>query len=102
LPAAQVWLLLNRLLVDPAWRGKCRVDSESRKDRLLKVRERIDNLLVDQLPFLKGLLFLLEQLALGCTDGLRSGGRRPSVGIHQVCYIARMTFRQIKVNKYIG
>ena len=64
----QVWLLLNRLLVDPKWRGKCLSENPARLGRVLELRKWIDEPLVDKLPFLKGLAFLLEQLAMGCRE----------------------------------
>ena len=79
-----MWLLLNRLLVDPGWRGQCRLDCEARRERVISLRGLLDDLLLDRLPFLKGLLFLLEQLAQGAAEGLRSAPPRPLVGIHQV------------------
>ncbi len=36
--------------------------------RVLELRRLIDEPLVNRLPFLKGLTFLLEQLALGCRE----------------------------------
>ncbi len=68
----------------PGWRLRCRVDCEARRERVVALRGAIDDLLVERLPFLKGLLFLLDQLAQGCSDGLRSGPSKIPVGIHQV------------------
>ena len=61
-------MLLNRLLVDPKWREKCLTENAARLARVLELRKLIDEPLVDKLPFLKGLAFLLEQLAMGCRE----------------------------------
>ena len=65
---AQVWLLLNRLLVDSQWRSKCLTEDTARAERVVKLRQLMSEPLVAALPFLKGLAFMLEQLAMGCRE----------------------------------
>lgn len=43
-------------------------ENAARLGRVLELRKLIDEPLVDKLPFLKGLAFLLEQLAMGCRE----------------------------------
>lgn len=47
---------------------KCLRAEPAQIQRVIALRQAIDAQLVDKLPFLKGLVFLLEQLALGCKE----------------------------------
>eukprot|EP00898_Chlorokybus_atmophyticus_P008829 jgi/Chlat1/8948/Chrsp94S08253 len=62
-PEAQVWLSLNNLLVEPKCRAKYTYD-DHRKDTVLKLRRHFNELLFDQLPVLKDLQRVIEELIL--------------------------------------
>ena len=64
--------------------AKCRLQSRARRERVAKLRERIDETLIDQLPILKGLRFVLEQLALPSPDDIDSKASHPVIVIEQV------------------
>lgn len=64
----QVWLAINNLLVDPACRSKLahHFGSSCGTERLLRLRCAMTDLLLDQLPVLKDLRRVLDELAMGC------------------------------------
>ena len=71
----QVWLALNNFLVDPHCRAKYTL-AEYRKERLLRLRRFLNDLLLDQLPVLRDLQRMLDELALNVapsTEGHTSG-----------------------------
>lgn len=47
--------------------------------RALRLREKIDDVLVARLPFLKGLRFALDQLALAHATGAKEPNRPPLI-----------------------
>ena len=51
---------------------------------MAKLREQIKETLIDQLPVLKGLRFVLEQLALPSPDDIDDKASRPVIVIEQV------------------
>lgn len=71
-----MWLALNNLLVDPACRARYAPQLAGdgfRRDALLRLRPRLGNeLLQDQLPVLRDLARVLDELALGVGDGAAS------------------------------
>ncbi|DBA71627.1 hypothetical protein WJX79_009519 [Trebouxia sp. C0005] len=64
---AQVWLMLNNLLVDPKARAKYDMD-EYRKKTVLRVRRHMNDILLDQLPILKDLQRVLDELTMGVSS----------------------------------
>lgn len=62
----QIWLTVNNLLVDPKSRTKYvgSID-EYRKERVLGLRRHLNELMFDQLPVLKDLQRMLDELSLG-------------------------------------
>ena len=79
-----MWLLLHNLLLSPDCMAKCRLQSRARREKVAKLRERIDFTLIDQLPILKGLRFVLEQLALPSPDDIDGKASHPVIAIEQV------------------
>lgn len=63
----QVWLMLNNLLVDPKARAKYDMD-EYRKKTVLRVRRHMNDILLDQLPILKDLQRVLDELTMGVSS----------------------------------
>ena len=60
----QVWLAINNLAVDPAFREKYEFN-DFRKDSLNSLRRYMNELLFDQLPVLKDLQRTIDELTLG-------------------------------------
>mmetsp|Transcript_11111 Transcript_11111/g.31439 ORF Transcript_11111/g.31439 Transcript_11111/m.31439 type:complete len:658 (-) Transcript_11111:1406-3379(-) len=60
----QVWLAINNLVVDPAFREKYEFN-DFRKDSLHSLRRYMNELLFDQLPVLKDLQRSVDELTLG-------------------------------------
>jgi len=65
---AQVWLALNNLVVDPKVRSKYMYD-DFRKNEVLKLKRHMNEVLFDQLPVLKDLQRVLEELTMQQTPG---------------------------------
>ncbi|CAG9466309.1 unnamed protein product [Pedinophyceae sp. YPF-701] len=65
---AQVWLALNNLVVDPRFRSRYEWD-DFRRERLQKVRRYLNEVMFDQLPVLKDLQRVLEEVAMGVSQG---------------------------------
>ena len=63
----QVWLMLNNLLVDPKARAKYDMD-DYRKEAVLRVRRYMNDILLDQLPLLKDLQRVLDELTMGVSS----------------------------------
>jgi zinc finger MYND domain-containing protein 10 len=61
---SQVWLALNNLLVDPQCRQKYDLDSY-RTAAVLKIRRLMNEILFDQLPVLKDLVRILDEVQMG-------------------------------------
>uniref|UniRef100_A0A7S3QQL4 Uncharacterized protein n=1 Tax=Dunaliella tertiolecta TaxID=3047 RepID=A0A7S3QQL4_DUNTE len=61
---AQVWLTVTNLVVEPKSRAKYGFD-EWRRDRLLTLKRFMNELLFDQIPVLKDLQRVLDEMALG-------------------------------------
>ena len=62
-PPRQVWLALNNLVVDPKCRAKYNYD-DYRKEKLLGLKRYMNEVLFDQLPVLKDLQRVLDEVAL--------------------------------------
>ncbi|KAG2497473.1 hypothetical protein HYH03_004627 [Edaphochlamys debaryana] len=60
----QVWLAVTNLLVEPRCRAKYCLD-EFRRERLLGLKRHLNDLMFDQLPVLKDLQRVLDEMALG-------------------------------------
>ncbi|BBN15450.1 zinc finger MYND domain-containing protein 10 [Marchantia polymorpha subsp. ruderalis] len=73
-PDVQLWLAINNLLVDLKCRNKYAYDSY-RRSQVLKLHKYVNDLLLDQLPVLKDLRWVLEELQLKIlnTDPDRGG-----------------------------
>ncbi|KAK9839417.1 hypothetical protein WJX81_000945 [Elliptochloris bilobata] len=65
-PATQAWLALYNLVADPACRAKA-PNSQARTDTLLRARRQLSDLLLDQVPVLRGLRRALDEMAAGIT-----------------------------------
>eukprot|EP00879_Flechtneria_rotunda_P023002 GHRR01024313.1.p1 GENE.GHRR01024313.1~~GHRR01024313.1.p1 ORF type:complete len:665 (+),score=279.07 GHRR01024313.1:673-2667(+) len=63
----QVWLCLVNLLVDPACRAKYYMD-DYRHSCILKLRRHLNELLLDQLPVLRQLSRVLDEMSLGVSS----------------------------------
>lgn len=59
----QVWLALNNLLVEPKCRAKYEMD-DYRKDALYRLKRHMNEVLFDQLPVLKDLDRVLDEIAM--------------------------------------
>ncbi len=59
--------MLNNLLVDPKARAKYDMD-EYRKEAVLRVRRYMNDILLDQLPILKDLQRVLDELTMGVSS----------------------------------
>ncbi|GAQ87507.1 hypothetical protein KFL_003580010 [Klebsormidium nitens] len=73
-PDAQAWLAVTNLLVEPGCRAKYRFD-DFRRDVVLKLKPRLTPALHDQLPVLRDLHRVLEELTLmqtPATDDMRA------------------------------
>ena len=62
-----MWLLLNNLLVDPKARAKYDMD-DYRKEAVLRVRRFMNDILLDQLPILRDLQRVLDELTMGVSS----------------------------------
>jgi hypothetical protein len=62
----QVWLALNNLVVDPHFRSKYKLDG-FRKDTVCRIRRFLNDLLIDQLPVLKDLQRVVDEISLNYT-----------------------------------
>lgn len=62
-----MWLLLNNLLVDPKARAKYDMDAY-RKEAVLRVRRYLNDILLDQLPILRDLQRVLDELTMGVSS----------------------------------
>ena len=62
----QVWLTLNNLVVDPHFRSKYKLDG-FRKDTVCRIRRFLNDLLIDQLPVLKDLQRVVDEISLNYT-----------------------------------
>ena len=69
----QAWLCLVTLLVEPACRCRYEMD-DCRRSRLLQLQGRLHELLLDQLPVLRTLGRVLDELALGMQAPHGGGG----------------------------
>ncbi|WIA09269.1 hypothetical protein OEZ85_008677 [Tetradesmus obliquus] len=69
----QVWLSLVNLLVEPACRAKYDPD-EYRRGCLLKLQRHLHELLMDQLPVLRQLARVLDEMALGINNAAAAAG----------------------------
>lgn len=78
----QVWLALNNLLVDPHCRAKYNLD-DFRKEQLFRLRRFLNDLLLDQLPVLRDMQRMLDELALQCQPNLE-GYSKGALVIEQV------------------
>ena len=58
-----MWLALNNLVVDPKCRAKYNYD-DYRKEKLLGLKRYMNEVLFDQLPVLKDLQRVLDEVAL--------------------------------------
>jgi hypothetical protein len=67
----QVWLALNNLVVDPHFRSKYSLDG-FRKDTVCSIRRFMNDLLIDQLPVLKDLQRVIDEISLNCTPTFES------------------------------
>lgn len=65
----QVWLTLNNLVVDPHFRSKYKLDG-FRKDTVCRIRRFLNDLLIDQLPVLKDLQRVVDEISLNYTPDL--------------------------------
>jgi hypothetical protein len=61
---AQVWLALNNLLVEPCCCAKYELD-DYRRNALLRLKRNLHEVLLDQLPVLREMQRVLDELALG-------------------------------------
>ncbi len=59
--------MLNNLLVDPKARAKYDMD-DYRKETVLRVRRYMNDILLDQLPILKDLQRVLDELTMGVSS----------------------------------
>ena len=59
--------MLNNLLVDPKARAKYDMD-DYRKEAVLRVRRYMNDILLDQLPLLKDLQRVLDELTMGVSS----------------------------------
>ncbi|KAF8056136.1 Zmynd10 [Scenedesmus sp. PABB004] len=79
----QVWLSLVNLLVEPACRAKYNPD-EFRRGALLRLQRHLHELLLDQLPVLRQLASVLDELALGVAPAAADGGGGGRLILEQV------------------
>ncbi|WIA29347.1 hypothetical protein OEZ86_011852 [Tetradesmus obliquus] len=81
----QVWLSLVNLLVEPACRAKYDPD-EYRRGCLLKLQRHLHELLMDQLPVLRQLARVLDEMALGINNAAAAaaGGAGSRLILEQV------------------
>lgn len=77
--ALQVWLLLHNLICQPACQEQCRLQESDRLDRILRLRKWITPALTNHLPFLKGLAFVLDQLARSPGIDAACSSSRPAI-----------------------
>jgi hypothetical protein len=96
----QVWLALNNLLVEPESHAKLGQHFEgARAERLLGVRERMTDILLDQVPILRDLRRVLDELAMGCARPLE-GAVPTSLIIEQVRLPANNVSRRFTCVKH--
>lgn len=75
-----MWLALNNLLVDPGCRGKVLQNGSllSASGALVRLRKRMSDVLLDQLPVLIDLQRVLDELAMGCV-GMPNAATTPGI-----------------------
>jgi len=71
--AAQVWLALNNVVVDERFRHRYDWD-DRRKETLQKAKRQMNEVLFDQLPPLKDLQRVIEEVALGLSQPKQDAG----------------------------
>ena len=82
----QVWMIVHTLIMHPTCRQKCRLESAALRSQLAVLRTQIRDDVAEQLPFLKGIAFLLDQLACETSDPYSKDVKTPGFGIiEQVC-----------------
>ena len=59
-----MWLALHNLMVDPRCRAKYDL-GDYRKDAILRLKRHMNEVLFDQLPILKDLQRVLDEISLG-------------------------------------
>ncbi|GAX77785.1 hypothetical protein CEUSTIGMA_g5228.t1 [Chlamydomonas eustigma] len=79
----QVWLAINNLSVDPRARAKYNLDNY-RKERLLGLKRYLNELLFDQLPVLKDLQRVLDELGIGMTGADKDTTKQAGLILEQV------------------
>ncbi|GIL46757.1 hypothetical protein Vafri_3666 [Volvox africanus] len=79
----QVWLAVTNLLVEPRSRAKYGMD-EFRRERILGLKRHLNELMFDQLPVLKDLQRVLDELALGVIPDQSGAGRSAALILEAV------------------
>ncbi|GLI58538.1 hypothetical protein VaNZ11_000280 [Volvox africanus] len=79
----QVWLAVTNLLVEPRSRAKYGMD-EFRRERILGLKRHLNDLMFDQLPVLKDLQRVLDELALGVIPDQSGAGRSAALILEAV------------------
>ncbi|GIM09072.1 hypothetical protein Vretimale_12950 [Volvox reticuliferus] len=79
----QVWLAVTNLLVEPRSRAKYGMD-EFRRERILGLRRHLNELMFDQLPVLKDLQRVLDELALGVLPDQSGAGKSAALILEAV------------------
>ena len=67
---AQAWLTIYNILAGPESRAKA-LSSSTRCNTVLRLRPLLTDILMDQLPLLRDLRRMLDELMLGCMDPAR-------------------------------
>ncbi|GLC39562.1 hypothetical protein PLESTB_001626800 [Pleodorina starrii] len=79
----QVWLAVTNLLVEPRCRAKYGMD-EFRRERILGLKRHLNELMFDQLPVLKDLQRVLDELALGVLPDPSGAGKSAALILEAV------------------
>lgn len=79
----QVWLALTNLLVEPRARSKYSLD-EWRREKLQGLKRHLNELIFDQLPVLKDLQRVLDEMALGALPDQQAGGSKAGLILEAV------------------
>ena len=71
----------------PACRQKSSLESPEMQSQLAMLRGRISEDICEQLPFLKGVAFVLDQLASSSSRTVSTMTTASACNIEQVCYL---------------
>lgn len=83
--SVKVWITVHNLFMHPACRARLDLELQSMRSQLCRLRAKITEQTAEQLPFLKGLAFFLDQIACAYESARPAAAIRPKPVKEQVC-----------------